>query len=248
MLDFKQIAALLAPLPGKTALLIKDREGTLYSSPLAGEEFKSASLIKLAVACYYQAHPQDLGQTVHIPEDKIVDGGMLCHLAQRDWQLRDVLDLMLSDSDNTATNFLIDFAGFAKMAAWFEEEFSHLHLGRYLMEETDRENYISAETALKLLERLLDDPTPFGRVCQKALFYQESVNKLLQNLPEGCSYSKTGELADTEHDAARIFVGENYYDICFMSRFAGLEERKAILLAQNAVGELAYRDLLEKNG
>lgn len=76
---------------------------------------------------------------VHVPGDKIVEGGMLCHLAQRDWMLRDILDLMLSDSDNTATNFLIDFIGFAKMAAWFEAEFAHLHLGQYLMEVTDRE-------------------------------------------------------------------------------------------------------------
>lgn len=77
---------------------------------------------------------------VHVPEDKIVEGGILCHLAQR--------DLMLSDSDNTATNFLIDFIGFAKMAAWFEAEFAHLHLGRYLMEVTDREiRYILFWTA-----------------------------------------------------------------------------------------------------
>ncbi|MGZ1197131.1 serine hydrolase [Lactobacillus delbrueckii subsp. bulgaricus] len=54
---------------------------------------------------------------VHVPKDKIAEGGMLCHLAQRDWMMRDILDLMLSDSDNTATNFLIDFIGFAKMAA-----------------------------------------------------------------------------------------------------------------------------------
>lgn len=246
MLDFKKITDILAPLPGKTALLIKDKTGVLYASPLAGEEFKSASLIKLAVACYYQAHPQDLSQMVHVPEDKIVEGGMLCHLAQRDWMLRDILDLMLSDSDNTATNFLIDFIGFDKMAAWFEENFSHLHLGRYLMEVTDRENYISAETALELLERLLADPSPFGQVCQKALFYQESVNKLLQDLPEGCSYSKTGELEDTEHDAARIFAGDRYYNICFMSHYTGLEEREQILLAQNAVGKLAYQDLTGK--
>lgn len=198
MLDFKKIADILAPLPGKTALLIKDKTGVLYAGPLAGEEFKSASLIKLAVACYYQAHPQDLSQMVHVPEDKIVEGGMLCHL------------------------------------------------GRYLMEVTDRENYLSAETALELLERLLADPSPFGQVCQKALFYQESVNKLLQDLPEGCSYSKTGELEDTEHDAARIFSGDSYYDICFMSHYTGLEEREQILLAQNAVGKLAYQNLTGK--
>ncbi|MCD5561689.1 hypothetical protein LOB53_05530 [Lactobacillus delbrueckii subsp. lactis] len=72
MLDFKKIADILAPLPGKTALLIKDKTGVLYAGPLAGEEFKSASLIKLAVACYYQAHPQDLSQMVHVPEDKIL--------------------------------------------------------------------------------------------------------------------------------------------------------------------------------
>ncbi|MEK0396611.1 hypothetical protein WNX13_05765 [Lactobacillus delbrueckii] len=47
MLDFKKIADILAPPPGKTALLIKDKTGVLYASPLAGEEFKSASLIKL---------------------------------------------------------------------------------------------------------------------------------------------------------------------------------------------------------
>ncbi len=40
------------------------------------------------------------------------------------------------------------FIGFAKMAAWFEAEFAHLHLGRYLMEVTDREiRYILFWTA-----------------------------------------------------------------------------------------------------
>ncbi|MBT8805307.1 hypothetical protein BTH65_07200 [Lactobacillus delbrueckii subsp. bulgaricus] len=40
------------------------------------------------------------------------------------------------------------FIGFAKMAAWFETEFAHLHLGRYLMEVTDREiRYILFWTA-----------------------------------------------------------------------------------------------------
>ncbi|MGZ1158802.1 hypothetical protein ACXO19_07810 [Lactobacillus delbrueckii subsp. bulgaricus] len=37
MLDFKKIADILAPLPGKTALLIKDKTGVLYANPLAGE-------------------------------------------------------------------------------------------------------------------------------------------------------------------------------------------------------------------
>lgn len=246
MLDVKKFDQILAPLPGQTALLVCDDQKVLYASPLVSQEFKSASLIKLAVACYYQAHPVDLSQVVTIPNDKIVDGGMLCHLAQRDWQLRDVLDLMLSDSDNTATNFLIDFAGFDKMADWFEDNFTGLHLGRYLMEVTDRENYITAETAMQLFNRLLDDQSPFGQVCQKALHYQESVNKLLQYLPEGCSYSKTGELDDTEHDIARIFVGEHYYDVCFLSHYQGLKERKAIVQGQNAVGELLYYDLLAK--
>ena len=93
------------------------------------------------MACYYQAHPQDLSQMVHVPEDKIVEGGMLCHLAQR--------DLMPGHSGLDAVGLgqhghqlLIDFIGFAKMAAWFEAEFAHLHLGRYLMEVTDRENYL----------------------------------------------------------------------------------------------------------
>ncbi len=62
---------------------------------------------------------------------------------------------------------MIDFAGFDKMADWFEDKFTGLHLGRYLMEVTDRENYITAETAMQLFDRLLDDQSPFGQVCQK---------------------------------------------------------------------------------
>ncbi|MFK3588289.1 class A beta-lactamase-related serine hydrolase [Lactobacillus sp. 23-2] len=239
---------LLRPLPGREALLITNAAGeVLFQTDSVNDRFKSASLIKLGVAAYMQAHPMDLTQTVTVKDEAIVEGGMLCHLAQRNWSLRDLLDLMLSDSDNTATNVLIDWCGFDQLAAWFKECYQGLHLGRYLMAEADsqtgKENYITAAAAMKLFKQLLDDPSPFGEICRGAMYNQSSRNKLIENLPEGCSWNKTGELDDTEHDIARIMVDDQYLDVCFMSHYQGLRERAKIILAMNQVGELAYQEL-----
>ena len=66
---------------------------------------------------------------------------------------------------------------------------------------------------------------------------------MIENLPEGCSWNKTGELDDTEHDIARIMVDDQYLDVCFMSHYQGLRERAKIILAMNQVGKLAYQEL-----
>lgn len=240
----KQIGRLIKDVPGKIAVLIKDQDGrTIFQTSNAKQEFKSASLIKLGIARYWEKQPVDLHQQGRLAAQQLVPGGVLYHLAQRTWQLRDLLDLMLSVSDNSAANALIDLAGFDRVASWLHQHYQGIQLGRHLMERSAHENLISASTAWQLFNQLLSNNDEFGRVCQTAMLNQATRSKLVANLPEGHSFNKTGELADTEHDVARIFKNYRFFDCCFLSRFQTMAERKAIILSMNQVGELLYQSL-----
>lgn len=150
---------------------------------------------------------------------------------------------MLSVSDNTAANALINLQGRAATNVWLNQHYSDIYLGRYLMEQTDRENYLSAATAMQIFQEILSDQTDFGKTCQTALFNQTTRSKLIANLPEGRSYNKTGELADAEHDIARIFKGKHFFDCCVMSQFENWEQRRQIILGMNEIGRLLYQNL-----
>lgn len=239
-----RISRLIKGVPGEIAVLVKDQDGqTIFQTDNSKQKFKSASLIKLGIACYWEKQAVDLHQQERLAPQQLVPGGVLYHLAQRTWQLQDLLDLMLSVSDNSAANALIDLAGFDRVASWLDQHYQGIQLGRHLMARSAHDNLITACTAWQLFNQLLSDRSEFGQVCQRAMLNQATRSKLIANLPEGHSYNKTGELTDTEHDVARIFKRDRFYDCCFLSRFQSMAERKAIILAMNQVGELLYQSL-----
>lgn len=238
------IQTIAADLPGQTAIMIKDHAGqVIFATDNCQELFKSASLIKLGIAAYWVKHAPDLKKTIELHEADLVLGGVLSHLGQRQWSMHDLLDLMLSVSDNTAANVLLTTAGFTKVQAWLNQNYPQIHLGRFLMEKATDENLISAETALALLEDLLNDHSPIGKTCQTAMFNQTTRSKLIGAIPEDHSFNKTGELADTEHDVARICHNDSYYDCCFLSHFDHWHERLPIIRGMNQIGALLFQAL-----
>ncbi|MCI1290697.1 MAG: class A beta-lactamase-related serine hydrolase [Lactobacillus sp.] len=238
------IQTVAASLPGKTAIIVKNQAGqTIFATDNCQELFKSASLIKLGIAAYWSKQAVNLKQTIELNETDLVPGGVLYHLNKRCWSLHDLLDLMLSVSDNTAANVLLKLAGFDKIQAWLSNTYPQVHLGRFLMEQAADENLISAKTALILLEELLNDQTAFGKACQTAMFNQTTRSKLIGALPEDHSFNKTGELADTEHDVARICRNDGFYDCCCLSHFDNWEDRWSIIRGMNQIGALLFQAL-----
>lgn len=240
----QELQATTAALPGNIAVIVKNSTGQIiFATNNTSQVFKSASLIKLGIAAYLLNHHIDLQQTVTLTAADLVPGGVLYHLGQRQWSVQDLLDLMLSVSDNTAANVLLKLAGFKQVQTWLASAYPQIHLGRFLMAPAKDENLISAATALTIFEDLLSSHSSVGQLCQTAMFNQTTRSKLIGAIPEDHSLNKTGELADTEHDVARILRNHSFYDCCFLSRFDHWPARLPIIRGMNKIGALLYQAL-----
>lgn len=190
--------------------------------------FPSASLIKLAVLWSLFKGEESgfwsLQDELDIPQDRVVEGGLL-HCWARGGRLRldDLALLMISVSDNTAANLLIDHVGMERI----NEDISSLGLrdtvlGRKMMDfeakKMGKDNYTSPRDLEKLIETLALTGKPSLR--ERALSMM-SCQKLRSKLPgdipvsdvddlEGILAHKTGELPGSEHDCGVFFHrGEN---------------------------------------
>ncbi len=115
ILDTK-IKAKVAGFKGHVSLYAKNlATGATYS--LAGDEpVRTASTIKLPIMieCFAEAAEGklDLSAPIVLTEDEKVSGsGILQDLTSRDYPLRDLIMLMITLSDNTATNLIINRIG-----------------------------------------------------------------------------------------------------------------------------------------
>jgi len=102
--------------PGKVSLSAKNLlTGETYGLD-ADSPVRTASTIKLAIMaeCFFEAAEGklDMSERIKIPEDEKVSGsGIVQELSTSELPVRDLIDLMIVLSDNTATNLILNRIG-----------------------------------------------------------------------------------------------------------------------------------------
>ena len=178
----------------------------------------AASLIKLQIAGAYFAAVRD---------GRIADSE------------RELVRSMLSRSDNDACNRLIALLGMEQINEFIRQEgFADTQLNRKMLERTDLENYTSPLDCTELLARVLAHSFVSEEASAEildALLQQERTGKLPEGVPVTVkTANKTGELADTENDAAIFWTEDGIYLVCVMA--SGLEDTEA---ARNEIVRLS---------
>ncbi len=141
--------------------------------------------------------------------------------------LRDVAALMISVSDNSATNILIDRVGMENVNALLDSlNLSHIRLRRKMMDlkaaSEGRENVASPREMMLLLEALYR-----GKVLNKEMtadfFNLLSIHKesyIPRELPEDLRVAnKPGELEGVRNDSGIVFTGARPYVISVMTAY-----------------------------
>ncbi len=202
---------------------------------LHGDEvMPTASSIKIAILAelYRQAQQGKLKLTdfYTLQQSDLVGGSGITSVltpGMTRLTLRDVAGLMISVSDNSANNVIIDRVGMENVNALLDSlRLTHTRLRRKMMDlkaaSEGRENVATPREMMLLLENLYR-----GKVLNKQMtedfFNLLSVHKesyIPRNLPEDVKVAnKPGELEGVRNDSGIVFAGKRPYIISVMTTY-----------------------------
>src|SRR5262245_45757391 len=205
---------------------------------LEGALFPTASTIKLAIV--YELFAQAAEGRVRLDESMVLDRahavggtGVLVHMGTPTLSIRDYATLMVTLSDNTATNVLIAKLGMGEITKRMASlGLANTKLRRRMMDTAAArrgdENVSTPAELAALLQKLNTMPDAI------ALLKLPKENRLRKGLPDGVeSADKSGELDGVRADAGMVFAKNRPYIFSVMTTF----------LKSDAEGEAAIVDM-----
>jgi beta-lactamase class A len=226
-----QLAAAASHAPGRVGIAVEDLATGMESGVNASESLPAASTIKIPVMVevfkQMEAGTIDLNTIVHL-ENRDRDwgwGDMADAPSGTKRTVKQLLWLMITDSDNTATNELIRLVGRSHINQTMAElGLTHTKLGDYIRSQTETIRYAlrsSPHDMLRLLDaiardRLVDEWSSREML---AILEGQTHNGLLPvPLPEGTRIAhKTGSLHDTLNDVGIVYNDDEPYVIAVMT-------------------------------
>ena len=148
---------------GRAYVVIKDYNRNWRIDIDPGVQVPAASIIKLPImgAVFSEQEVGRLSVSDKIKlrqKDKIGGSGILKNQRSgKEYNIKEIIELMMTISDNTATNILINLIGFERLNAWFKGNgLKGTYLSRLMMDMASRdkgiENYTTAEDIALVLD------------------------------------------------------------------------------------------------
>ena len=214
-----QLPELLAPATGLISLAARHVESGRTWRHQEHRALPSASLIKLPILAAFweavEAGRLDPAERISVPANARVEGtGVLKALApglQPTWS--DLATLMITVSDNVATNLVIDRLGMATIQTWIATaRLADTRLERRMMNRAamaaGRNNVTSAADIEALLFGVATDTCvspSASHEMRHALEAQQIQDRLARRLPDGArAINKTGNFTNVMHDAGIV--------------------------------------------
>ncbi|KRK49516.1 serine hydrolase [Secundilactobacillus kimchicus] len=239
---------LVAPMSDHVGLIVKVADQTIFAHR-ARQLFPAASIIKLAILATLMDQEEDMAKPIRLASQGVVGGaGVLQELGSGTYSLRDVAALMISVSDNTAANLLIDYLGMATINDWLGRNGYHeTGLNRRLMDvgalKQGRENTVSAAESERLLVHLL---TRYP-VVRSWFFNQQFRYKLpgvFDELDTAVKVAnKTGEGPNIDHDVAWFETDSQVVTVAVLT--AGIPGRQQALAFIQSIGQLIWQEMTQ---
>lgn len=216
----RAVEEIVAEVGGTVAVAVRDVRGGLALDLRSDERFLSASVIKVAILVELMARVDEgdlnLGEKALLrDEDKVPGSGVLSMLHEGlEVTLEDLAHLMITVSDNTASNVLIDRLGTDRVNATLRRlGLRRSELGRkfYDFDARDRgvENWITAREMADLLVRIERRQVISPNACEKMLAimrkqqFDDRIPALLP--PDTPVANKTGSITGVCHDVGIIY-------------------------------------------
>jgi beta-lactamase class A len=196
--------------------------------------FSAASLIKVPIALTIHRLAEqgqlDLHTTLELRAEDIVGGTGVLQYREigTTYSIEELVFLMLAESDNTATNMLLEHIGGFEVVNRLMDEVgaTQTRMQRLMMDldaiQQGRDNLTSPADMSLMLQLLSQDTVVNGASAQKiraALQQTSDQQKIPANLPAGTIVMhKIGSLPNVEHDAGIVTTPQGRrYIVVFMS-------------------------------
>ena len=248
-----RLATIAAGVDGVVGYEIVDLTSNERVSHLERETFPTASAIKLAIV--YELYKQvsegriKLDETLVLDRRKAVGGsGVLIHMGTPTLSLSDYATLMVTLSDNTATNVLIDRLGMAEISKRMQKlGLPGTHLRRHMMDgaaaRRGDENVSTPSELIALLKSLQSMPEAI------TLLKLPKENRLRRGLPTGVeSADKSGELDGVRVDAGIVFLKNRPYAFSVMTTYLRNEDEGERAIAEMSRAAYEYFERLATSG
>jgi len=264
----QEITEITKTASGTWGISLKDLQTDEHWEVNGDVAFNAASVIKVPImAAVFQAIAEgkhSLSDWITLPEEELVGGsGVLQHMTPgTKLTVEDVLLLMVIQSDNTATNMMIELVGKSYIQNFIDKQgMEHTQLYNKLMLPPELRSKYSNQTTAKdnmiLLEKM-HDGTLVSKGASKQMMEMMKKQQITNCLPRLIRFDypqgkrngvhweighKTGSITKHRHDVGVLYVNDQAMIISVLSRGAyekDLEEAIA------KIGEVAFHYLLER--
>lgn len=213
---------------------IKDLSGTYGNETIelgSQDNYYSASIIKLALLTTLMqevdAGRHSLDETLTVKAEAVVAGAGSLQKEKfpQDITIERLAKLMITQSDNTATNVLIDLLGFDKVNAFIKSQgYTVTQLGRKMMtpaKSPAEDNYTNSHEMLSLLDKIYNAEvvSPKSRDLILTWMKAQEVNSKFGSALRGKPIAhKTGELGDVSHDVGYFLIPDREIAIAVLTK------------------------------
>lgn len=240
---------------GKAGIVVKDLRTGWKVSFNEDQSFPSASLVKIPImAASFKAAQEG---RINLDDSMILKGsykvpgsGILKNVpAGTSIKVSRLMELMVTDSDNTAANMLIDLLGFNYINDYSRQlGLEETNLSRKMMDFRHRrmgvENYTTPEDMAYILEKiyrkqLLSDGA--SQECLNLLICQRYNDRLPAKLPVGTKVAhKTGLERNVCHDVGIIFAQKGDLIVCVLTKHLSTSRQSKEFIAKVALSAYNY--------
>ncbi|MDO4285895.1 MAG: serine hydrolase [Eubacteriales bacterium] len=234
-------------------------EVRILLSSHARDAVVSASTIKIPIMlCLFDRMKREgLGFDTALPvrREQICEDSLVFEYGPREATLYELTVWMIVNSDNTATNVLMEYLGFVRMNEFFVSlGLKETRAQRIMLDfeavAQGRNNYTSPEDIFRCMDLIYRqrESDPMMETAWEILTRNRDHESLQRYLyePLVCAH-KTGGLDDIEHDAGIFLSPEGDYFLgVFVSEFSGGEAQAKE--AAKLIGRLSRRVLDERRG
>ncbi|ABR48227.1 NLP/P60 protein [Alkaliphilus metalliredigens QYMF] len=248
----EQILEVLMETEAQVSVSIKDMSRNQWVIRLNDtHKMPSASIIKLLIMieafCQVEEKKFQLNQSLTIPKQDQIPHSMTTDLEENTFQFVDLVQLMITVSDNTATNVLIDLLGFENINQRAEKlGLKETVLSRKMLDfkaaKEGRQNLTHGEDAIRMMELIVTEQAASPPMCRRMmdiLFNQQDREMLRRFIPKKVKVAhKTGDLPNLNHDVGWVLLSDMSYLIgVFVNGAADNLEAKTII---GKISKLAY--------